>query len=108
MESYSRVLWLSVFFKVHLDGKKKQWECYRDLRDFYMYKMFQLKSKSFAISYNTRFNTDISLSHIRTDLVHVLFYTKTCKMSNSIPNDLKSSNDFQKFNRTLKSCLMNT
>ena len=37
-------------------------------RDFYRNKIFSLTPRSLAHCYNTRFNTDISLSHVQTNL----------------------------------------
>ena len=46
-------------------------------RDFNKNKIFNLTPRSLAHSYNTRFNTDISLSHARTNLAaNFYFYTR--------------------------------
>ena len=63
-------------------------------RDFYLNKIFNLTPRSLAHSYNTRFNTDISLSHVRTNLAANFALHKCVKTYKSIPNDLKCIDDF--------------
>ena len=72
-------------------------------REFYKNKISNLTPRS----YNTRLNTDISLSHARRNLAANFVLHKDVKMYNSLPNDLKCIDDFQKFKRTVKSYLLN-
>ena len=58
---------------------------------------FNLTPRSFARSYNTRFNTDISLSHVRTNLAAQFVRHKGVKMYNSLSNNLKSIDNSQIF-----------
>ena len=76
-------------------------------RDFYRRKTFNLTPRSLAHSCNTGFNTDISLSHVRTNLAANFVLHKGVKIYNSLPNYLECIDDFQKFKRTLKSYLLN-
>ena len=76
-------------------------------RDFYKNKIFNLTPRSFTHSYNTRSNTDISLSHVRTNLAANFVLHKGVKLYIILPNDLKCIDDFQNFKLTVKSYLMN-
>ena len=60
-------------------------------RDFYKNKIINLTPRSSDHSYNTRYNTDFSLSHVRTNLA------ASVEMYNSFPNELKCIDDFQDF-----------
>ena len=73
---------------------------------FTKYHIFNLTPRSLAHSYITRFNTDISLSHIRTYLAANFVLHKGVKMYNNLPIELNYINDFQKFKRTVKPYLL--
>ena len=77
-------------------------------RDFHKKFFFILTHRSLAHSNNNRFNTDISLSHVRTNLAANFVLHKGVKMYNSLPNyDLKRIHDFEKSERTVTSYLLN-
>ena len=75
--------------------------------DFHKNKIFKLTPKSLAHSYNTRFNTYISLSHVQTNIAANFVLHKGMRVYNSLLNDLKCIDDFQKFRRTVKTFLLN-
>ena len=77
-------------------------------RDFYKNKIFNLAPGPLAHSYNIRFNTDISFSHVRTNFALIFVLHKGVKMYKFLPNVLKNINDFQKFKRAVNSYLLNT
>ena len=76
--------------------------------EFYNKTIFNLTPRSSAHSFNTRFNTDLSLSHVRTNLAANFVSHQGVKIFNNLPNYLKHINDFQNFKRTKKSYLLNT
>ena len=115
METCSRVVWRSVTWKVFLIAEKKvrmlTWHpkyAHADLvsadndilelssilkfevckfihRGFYNIFFFNLTAKSLALSYNTRFNTDVSLSHVWTNLAQNLFYVRVWSCVTAYP-----------------------
>ena len=77
-------------------------------RDFYNSKVFSLTSpRSLAQPYNTRHTADISLSYVRTNLVANFVLHMGIEMYNSLPDDLKYIEVFQKFKQAVKSDLRN-
>ena len=62
--------------------------------------------RSLVHSYNIRFNTNISLSHVRTNLAANFVLSNRVEMYNSLPNDLKSIDDLHKIKRTAKLYLL--
>ena len=76
--------------------------------DFCKNKIFNCIPRSLAHSYNTRYNTDFSLAHVSTNLAANFVLHMRVKIYNSLANDLICIDDFQKFKRTYKSCLLKT
>ena len=76
-------------------------------RDLYGNNFFDLIPRSLVHSYNTRFNANISSTHVRTNLAAKFVLHKGINLYNSLPNELRCTNEFHKFKRNLKTYFLN-
>ena len=69
--------------------------------------IFDLIPRSLVHSYNTRVNAIISSTLVQTNLAAKLVLHKGINLYNSLPNELKCTNEFHKFKRALETYSLN-